>query len=283
MQFSGYAFGGSQQDSKNMAVAVVQKNGDFQRHSKSETDSFKVVAVMTTYNEEDILKTSVMKLKEQGISTYIIDNWSTDSTYDIVKDLESKGLLEGSERFPPSGPVKYFQYTKLITRIEEVTRKLQSDWFICQDVDEIGDTPWENLNLKEAIFVADKMGYNAIDHTVIVFEPIDNGFEDLDFEEYFKYFRFGERPGHFAQIKDWKNMKSTRVKIAGHVVNFSGRRVFPYKFLLKHPVRSQGHGEKKIFRGAESTFESRGTEARHALSIRRVPAGCSAFWLTRKR
>ena len=50
------------------------------------------------------------------------------------------------------------------------------------------------MNLKEAIYVVDKMGYNAIDHTVIVFEPIDNSFsQDLDFEEHFKYFHFGKK------------------------------------------------------------------------------------------
>jgi hypothetical protein len=34
---------------------------------------------------------------------------------------------------------------------------------------------------------------------------------------------------------------------AGHEVMFTGRRVFPYKFLLRHyPIRSQEHGERKI-------------------------------------
>ena len=34
----------------------------------------------------------------------------------------------------------------------------------------------------------------------------------------------------------------------GHEAVFTGRRVFPYNFLSKHyPVRSQAHGERKIF------------------------------------
>jgi hypothetical protein len=35
----------------------------------------------------------------------------------------------------------------------------------------------------------------------------------------------------------------------GHEARFPGRRVFPYKFELKHyPIRSQSHGEQKVFR-----------------------------------
>ncbi|MCM3903545.1 MAG: hypothetical protein ND866_17715, partial [Pyrinomonadaceae bacterium] len=36
---------------------------------------------------------------------------------------------------------------------------------------------------------------------------------------------------------------------AGHDVVFDGRRIYPFKFLLKHyAFRSQRHGEKKVFR-----------------------------------
>jgi hypothetical protein len=39
------------------------------------------------------------------------------------------------------------------------------------------------------------------------------------------------------------------VRYGGHGLRFEGRRVYPFKFLLKHyPVRSQKHGEKKVFR-----------------------------------
>jgi hypothetical protein len=133
---------------------------------------------------------------------------------------------------------------------------LQADWFIYQDVDEIRVSPWNNMNLKEAIYTVDRMGYNAIDHTVIVFEPVNNGFsQDLDFEEYFKYFHFGKRPGHFSQIKNWKNLKTTDIVLSGHSVQFKKRRVFPYKFLLKHyPIRSQSHGERKIFAERKARF-----------------------------
>jgi len=74
VQFTGFTTDNTQSFSKKTAVAVVHKNDKISMPKKDELDNFKVVAVMTTYNEEDILRKSIMKLVNQGISTYIIDN-----------------------------------------------------------------------------------------------------------------------------------------------------------------------------------------------------------------
>ena len=66
-----------------------------------------------------------------------------------------------------------------------------------------------------------------------------------------RHFEFGRRGGHFRQIKGWKNprVKPDLATNAGHEVVFKGRKVFPYKFLLKHyPIRSNEHGRRKILR-----------------------------------
>ena len=50
-------------------------------------------------------------------------------------------------------------------------------------------------------------------------------------------------------------MKTAKIVLAGHSVEFKERRVFPYKFLLKHyPIRSQSHGERKIFAERKARF-----------------------------
>src|SRR6185436_18030031 len=68
---------------------------------------------------------------------------------------------------------------------------------------------------------------------------------------YFRHFTFGNHPGYFLQKKAWKNYKRpiSLIPSGGHEVTFEGRRVYPFKFLLRHyPVRSQEHGEKQVFR-----------------------------------
>jgi len=206
---------------------------------------------MTSYNEEDIIVQSIMHLINQGIEIYLIDNWSTDNTYDLAKQFLNKGLI-GLERFPVDGPSKYYDWYLLLNRVEEITKTLKGDWFIHHDVDEIRESPWQGVKLKDAIFYVDMCGFNSIDHTVVEFYPVDNNFPmGEDFEKYFRFFEFGKRPRHFLQIKTWKNLgkKISLADSGGHEVFFEGRIVYPFKFLLKHyPIRSQYHGEKKIFK-----------------------------------
>lgn len=258
VQFIGLTINNIRDKQKRTIISILHKNNESNNIDRSNVDRFKVTALMTTYNEEDIIRGSVLKLKEQGIDVYIIDNWSTDSTYNILKELGSQGLLKGMERFPESGPSPYFELKKLLGRVEELTKTLDSDWFIHHDVDEVRESPWRDISLKTGIFIADRMGYNAIDHSIMTFKPIDNGFtEDISPERYFKYFEWGDLPSYFVQIKAWKNLKKPidLASSGGHDVRFENRKIFPYKFLLKHyPIRSQVHGEKKIFYDRKSRW-----------------------------
>jgi hypothetical protein len=250
VQFIGLTLNNDHDLQKRTIMAVIGNNTKYQLPERS-VNEFKVVAIMTAYNEEDIIESSVVRLFRQGICVYVIDNWSTDSTFDILKRLDAKRMLIGYEKYPPEEPSQYFEWEKLLNRVEELSSSIDADWFIHHDVDEIRKSPWYGLSLKEGIYRADKMGFNAIDHTVIVFKPTDNGFSPAcSLGDYYKYFEFGKRSGFFTQIKAWKNLgKPVNLSSSGgHEVIFDGRKTFPFKFLLMHyPIRSQGHGEKKIF------------------------------------
>ncbi|MDD5365093.1 MAG: methyltransferase domain-containing protein [Gallionellaceae bacterium] len=210
---------------------------------------FRVVAFMTAFNEEDIIYQSVSRLIRSGVEVYLIDNWSTDNTVKAVESLLGKGLI-GIERFPAQGGTGTYDWGDLLGRVEELSQSMQADWFIHHDVDEVRESPWPERSLREALYLVDQMGFNAVDHTVIDFRPVDNGFtQGGDFAAYFTHWEFGRRAGHFQQVKAWKNQRQP-VALAyagGHNADFPGRKVFPYKFLLRHyPVRSQEHGEKKV-------------------------------------
>jgi hypothetical protein len=99
-----------------------------------------------------------------------------------------------------------------------------------------------------------------VDHTVLNFRPIDDGFAaGGDFEAYFRHFEFGRSAGLLLQIKAWKNAGPVDlVSEGGHEARFPDRRVFPYKFELKHyPIRSQSHGEQKVFRDRIARWDPR--------------------------
>jgi len=254
VEFIGVTASDSAKYEKQTILAVLtssRMNVTGRRVGLTTPSDFRVVAFMAAYNEEDIIVHSVEKWTDQGIDVHVLENWSTDATYDLVKALGAR-LPVTVERFPAEGPSKHFDWGAMLARMEALAREIQADWFIRRGADEVLISPWPALSYKDSLYLLDRAGFNCVDHTVINFHPVDDGFEaGADHEEYFRHFRFGRQPFDFNQRKTWKNYGQTisMVDSAGHDLPFEGRRVYPFKFLLKHyPVRSQGHGEKKVFR-----------------------------------
>lgn len=224
--------------------------------------SFRVVAIMAVYNEIDIIVRSVEKLLAQGVEVYLIDNWSTDGTYEAVRDLLGSKLA-GLERFPAGGYSGNYDLHSLLLRKEEIANTLRADWFVHCDADEIRYGPWQGVSMRDAIYYVDQEGYNAIDHTIIEFHPVDDNFQaGEDFENYFRYFSFykgatAAEGSDIFQLRTWKNTGRpiSLASTGGHEIIFEGRRIYPYKFLLKHyPIRSQEHGAQKVFQARLPRF-----------------------------
>jgi hypothetical protein len=243
-------------------VESASDAGSFNRLSHSSmNDSFRVVAVISAFNEEDIISAVIGHLVENGIDVYLIDNHSTDDTVKEASQWLGRGLLQ-IERFPPSLPSGYetpgpFDWSGILRRKEELATELSADWLIHHDADEIRESPWPGLTLKEAIHWVDTLGYNCIDFQVLNFHPVDDKFQRGDDPR--NYFTFFENGADFdkVQLKCWKVGKThaSLVPSGGHEVRFEGRRVFPISFLLRHyPIRGQRHGLKKVFAERKKRF-----------------------------
>ena len=210
---------------------------------------FRVVALMPTYNEEDIVSHSLGYLIEQGIEVYLLDNWSTDATVERARPFLGRGLIQ-IERFPASGPTGTYDLRSLLSRVEQICTEIEADWFVLHDADERRRSPWTGLNLKDGMYYVDRCGFNCIDHLTVNYWPVDSGFDPAyDVEQQLTYFEFSKHPGHFHQRRAWKNLgqRVSLAQTAGHDVGFEGRLVYPFRFLQKHyPIRSQAHGERKI-------------------------------------
>ena len=210
---------------------------------------FKVTALLAVRNEEDIIKEIVDYLTNQGVAVYIIDNWSTDNTIKNIEQMIGNKII-GFEKWPKDKQTSYFSLEGILKRKEELAQELDADWFMNYDADEIRESPWKNTTLREAFWRVDKRGFNAVDFTLLNFRPIDNSFKyGNSLIEHFKYCEFGNRPGHFRQLKAWKkqSIKVDLLSAAGHRVYFQNQKIFPYKFLTRHyPLRNQAQAEKKI-------------------------------------
>lgn len=220
--------------------------------------NLKILAIINTYNEADIIEETIYHLIRQGIDVKVFDNWSTDQTYEIVKrisDIEKRVTIE---RFP-SEASEFYEWERLLKNVECVSAECNYEWIIHHDADEIRLSPWKNITLNSAISFIDSLGFNAIDFTVLDFRPTDNSYEKIkSFEQSLRYFEFGKNPGHFLQIKGWKVIPGINVNLSdsgGHEAQFENRKVYPIKFLTKHyPLRSPEQAKRKIFKERISRF-----------------------------
>ncbi|MDQ5856884.1 MAG: glycosyltransferase family 2 protein [Acidobacteriota bacterium] len=229
----------------------------------SEKDSFRVVAILSAFNEGDIIFPVISHLVENGVEVYFLDNDSTDDTVDQVSAWLGRGVIE-IEKFPPDPPsgenLGSFDWGAILRRKEELANEIEADWFIHHDADEIRESPWPGVSLRDAIRWVDRLGYNCIDFRVVNFPPIDDGFgKGMDPRTYFRYW---EEPKEFdsVQIKAWKRGAAaiSLAPFGGHEIRFRDRRVFPIRFLLRHyPIRSQEHGERKVFAERKRRFLER--------------------------
>lgn len=258
-EFIGWTASDNASYEKKTILALISNNATPQPTTVNAPADFRVVAFMAAYNEADIIVQSIRKWTDQGVSVHVLENWSTDETYNLAKELEGK-LAVTVERFPQSGPSQYFDWGAMLARMEELSREIEADWFVRRGADEVLATPWPGVSYRDGLYFVDQAGFNCVDHTIVEFHPVDDGFAaGMDHETYFKHFDF-KHLSHRFQRKAWKNFGQpiSTIPSAGHDVVFAGRRVYPYKFLLKHySFRSQKHGEQKVFRERKARWNPR--------------------------
>lgn len=250
LEFIGWAASDNVKYEKKTILAVITNDAIGKKVRRSAPADFRVVAFMAAYNEEDIIVESITKWTDQGVSVHVLENWSTDRTYELAKELESR-LPVTVERFPKEGPSEFFDWGAMLERMEALSKEIEADWFVRRGADEVLVSPWPGISYRDALYLVDQAGFNCVDHTIVEFHPVDDGFETgMDHEGYFKHFDL-KHLSHPRQRKAWKNLRQpiSTIPSAGHDVVFAGRRIYPFKFLLKHySFRSQTHGEKKVFR-----------------------------------
>lgn len=210
----------------------------------------RIAAVINVFNEIDILSEVVEHLVRQGVEVHLVDNWSTDGSFELAQSLKENGLCHRVLRYPES-PSNEYEWAKLLHHTSSYAASLDADWIIHHDADEIRSCPWDGVTLAEALTHVDNLGYNAVDFTVLNFRYLlSDKNQKAPYEMSLNWFEFGRRPGHFMQIKAWKNSGySVDLETSGgHEAIFESRRVYPLKFLLKHyPLRYPSQACRKVF------------------------------------
>jgi hypothetical protein len=207
------------------------------------------LAIIATYNELDIFPQILSRLLQDGIHVHVIDNWSSDGTYETIGQIASdwRGAVS-IERFPDSGPARYFDLRAILRRKEEIAARYPGHWIIHQDSDELRCSPWPAVSFHEGLRRVSAEDFSAIDFACVIFRPVDDSFRaGMDPETHFRFF---ERDAPQVHVKAWCQ-PTTRVNLAesgGHDTRFPGRSVYPEKFILKHyQIRNPEQGRRKVF------------------------------------
>jgi glycosyltransferase involved in cell wall biosynthesis len=223
-----------------MNISSHQSSSWFFRNRKisrnnTRSGKFRVIALIASRNEELYIHRVLKHLIEQGLEVVLIDNDSNDKTVAIAENFLGKGLIEVIN-LPYRG---FFDHAGIIQLKLKILDKMDFDWVINYDADEIREAPAPFKTLAEAIREVDMQGYNAINFDEFVFLPTNESanFENTDFVDTMKYYYFFE-PRNFHRLNAWKKQKVPvdLVSTGGHRVQFKGINVFPENFILRHYI-----------------------------------------------
>lgn len=278
--FTGLTVGDEARLEKDTIVAICDQCP--LAAGQSPRDDFRPLALVTTYNEGDVAVQIITKLLDDGIEVLVHDNWSTDDTYERLTALAAARGDLSVRRFPEAGPSRYFDLRTVCRMTEEIAATQPGRWIIHHDSDEIRCSPWATISLRGGLYIAELMGYSAVDFTVCEFRPVDDGGRpSLDLERHTRHFEYSREIGHFEQIKVWRQPVG-RVDLAstgGHQARFPGRKIFPYKFLLKHyPLRNPQQARQKIFRDRRPRYSPEEREMGWHTHYDQFDAGQPFIW-----
>jgi len=193
----------------------------------------RVVALLATYNESRFIRGCLEHLARQGVSTYLVDNSSTDDTLALAERHLGSGLL-GIEELPRGG---VFSLREQMRRKEKLARELDADWFVHLDADEIRLPPPGGRTLVEALAEVDRQGFNAVNFLELSFLPTQES-PDHDHPAYERTLRtyYPFLPSFPHRLNAWKRTDAP-VELewsGGHRVRFPGLRMYPESFPMKH-------------------------------------------------
>jgi glycosyltransferase involved in cell wall biosynthesis len=192
----------------------------------------RVVAIIAAWNEERFIGGCLEHLFANGVEAYLCDNESTDRTVEIAREFLGRGL-QGIETLPRDGT---YRWRQILARKQELAAKLDADWFLHLDPDEIPQPANPGQTFAEAIAEADAAGYNAVEFHELAFvatrEAPDH--DHPDFRRTMRwYYPFAPKPLH--RVIAWKRQAEVDlVSTGGHQARFRGRSISPQPLFLRH-------------------------------------------------
>jgi len=186
--------------------------------------------MMAVYNDEDFISEVLENAISQGIELVLLDDGSTDNTYEICSKFLGKGILELYQQ-------KSISWDDEENRriIYDLALKHNPDWVILYGSDELLES-WNNkVTLKDAISQVDREGYNLIQFNWFNFflTSKDNE-QSKSIKEKLKCYSWASD----YLYRSWKNIPGVGLQAGGGHYPFFPQgityKIYPRKFALRH-------------------------------------------------
>ncbi len=208
--------------------------------------SLSICAVIGVRNEASYLRVLLPILASQKIDVVIIDNESTDRSHELYTIFSGNPIIS-IEHLPYKG---FYAHGEQLEIKQEIYRKIDHDWVIHHDADEILEHYKEGHTLRDAIEEADEAGYNILNFDEIVFLPESH--EDFRNKNYYQdilhYYFFEPCKQRLHRV--WKralNFDST--KSGGHTITDKRAIIYPQNHILRHYiVTGYEHAKEKYLK-----------------------------------
>ncbi len=201
--------------------------------------------MIPVYNEADIIENVIEHLLSQGIQLVILDNGSTDGSFESCSKFLGKGISSLEQLV-----THRLEFDLLVSKLYETALQQKPDWVLLSAADEFLESPYRELSLGDAIESEDRKGYNMIRFNNFEFWPTekDENSHESDVRKRLKYYTFNDD----TQFRVWKIYPGITITgTAGHYPVFPGNvriRIPGTKYILRHyRIRSYQHGLKKVF------------------------------------
>jgi len=204
----------------------------------------KIVGMIAVFNEEDIIEEVIEHLLSQGLELVILDNGSTDTTYEKCEKFAQRGQIK-LDRFKTK--TYDHHWSSILRALYDLALTQNPDWVIRSDSDEFLESGVKGMTLKDAIIQADAEGYNLIQCNVFDFYMTDDDKESAtSIKEKIPYYTFRNDFNYRA----WKFFPAINVEWTSHLPVFPEGikyKISPRKLLMRHYMyRSKEQAKKKI-------------------------------------
>jgi len=186
--------------------------------------------MIPVYNGANIIEEVIQHALSQGLELVVLDNGSTDSSYEICKKVQENGQI-----ILRQFKTETFNFPLVLRILYDMALTKNPDWLVRIDQDEFLETGIENLTLKEGIKQEDKNGNNIVQFDVFeFFMTNEDNISVKSTKEKFPYYSWQ----HDYAYRAWKNIPGTRVEDGGgHYPVFpveQNYKLSPKKYVLRH-------------------------------------------------